>query len=101
MVSNAGHLPPYSDGGELALDPALPLGISPDNAYTEAQLTWGPEWTFISDGVPEATNARGELFGFERTRAISAKPAREIAEAARAWGQNDDITVVTVKRRMS
>ena len=98
VVSNAGHLPPYSDGGELALDPALPLGISPDNAYTEAQLTWGPEWTFVSDGVPEATNARGELFGFERTRAISAKPAREIAEAARAWGQNDDITVVTVRR---
>ena len=26
------------------------------------------------------------------------KPAREIAEAARAWGQNDDITVVTVRR---
>ncbi len=32
-----------------------------------------------------------------RTREISIKPAMDIAEAARAWGQNDDITVVTVR----
>ena len=33
-----------------------------------------------------------------RTREISTKSAGEIAEAAKAWGQNDDITVVTVRR---
>ena len=46
----------------------------------------------------EAENAQRELFGFDRTREISAQSAREIAEAAKAWGQNDDITVVTVRR---
>jgi hypothetical protein len=37
------------------------------------------------------------LFGFERTRALSLQPASEIAEAARLFGQTDDITVVTVE----
>ena len=44
--------------------------------------------------------AQRELFGFDRTREISGKSAREIAEAAKAWGQNDDITVVTVQRSL-
>ncbi len=39
-----------------------------------------------------------ELFGFDRARDISGKSAQEIADAAKAWGQNDDITVVTVRR---
>ena len=54
---------------------------------------------FLSDGVVEAANSAGDLFGFERTREISKKTASEIAEAAKAWGQNDDITVVTVRRQ--
>lgn len=54
--------------------------------------------TLVSDGVVEAENAQRELFGFDRTREISTKSAAEIAEAAKAWGQNDDITVVTVRR---
>ena len=58
----------------------------------------GSRFTFISDGVVEAENAQRELFGFDRTREISTKSAQEIAEAAKAWGQNDDITVVTVGR---
>ena len=53
--------------------------------------------TLISDGVVEATNADGELFGFERALAISRKPAKEIAHVAQAWGQEDDITVVTIR----
>ena len=40
--------------------------------------------------VAEAGNVHRELFGFDRTQ--------EIAEAAKAWGQNADITVVTVRR---
>ena len=44
-------------------------------------------------------NARRELFGFDRTREISKNSAVEIVEAARAWGQSDDITVVTVRRK--
>jgi len=53
--------------------------------------------TFVSDGVIEAANIKGELFGLDRTREISGKSAQEIAEAAKTWSQNDDITVVTVR----
>ena len=65
--------------------------------YDETALASEP-FTFISDGVVEAENAQRELFGFDRTRDISGQSAQEIAEAAKAWGQNDDITVVTVRR---
>jgi len=46
----------------------------------------------------EATNSQGELYGFERTRAISAEPAEKVAQAAQAFGQEDDITVLSVTR---
>ena len=58
----------------------------------------GTPMTFLSDGVVESASASGELFGFERTREISGESASDIAEAARLWGQTDDITVVTVRR---
>ena len=61
-------------------------------------LALGAQVTLVSDGVVEAENAARELFGFERTLEISGKSAQEIAEAAKAWGQNDDITVVTVRK---
>jgi hypothetical protein len=96
-VANAGHPAPYVDGREMDLEPALPLGVTAEAFYLETAVS-GSMFTFVSDGVIEAANAAGELFGFERTREISARPAPEIAEAARAWGQNDDITVVTVRR---
>jgi serine phosphatase RsbU (regulator of sigma subunit) len=50
----------------------------------------------LSDGVLEAQNAQGELLGFERMAALTAKPAAAIADAAQQWGQEDDITVLTV-----
>jgi serine phosphatase RsbU (regulator of sigma subunit) len=96
-VANAGHLPPYLDGRELEVEAGLPLGLAPDVCYAET-TTRGDRFTFVSDGVVEAENAQRELFGFDRTREISTKSAQTIAEAARAWGQNDDITVVTVRR---
>jgi len=46
--------------------------------------------------VPEARNAAGELFGFDRMTAISAQHAEAAAEAAQGVGQEDDITVLTV-----
>jgi len=48
--------------------------------------------------VLEAQNARGELLGFERVRELSRLSAREIADAASAFGQEDDITVVVIER---
>ena len=52
--------------------------------------------TFVSDGVIEATNAGGELFGFDRTEAIAGQPAKVIAAAVQAFGQEDGITVLTL-----
>ena len=99
-VANAGHLPPYRNGEELAVDPGLPLGLAPDSVYEEREfrVEEGDRLTLLSDGVVEARDARGELFGFERTQAISAEPADAIAEAALRYGQADDITVLTLTR---
>ncbi len=96
-IANAGHPSPYCDGREVETEGGLPLGIAPEVAYEDAIVS-GERFTFVSDGVVEAENAKRELFGFDRTREISTQSAAEIAETAKAWGQNDDITVVTVSR---
>jgi hypothetical protein len=98
IVSNAGHPAPYVDGNEFAVEAGLPLGIVVDADYAES-IGQAEGVTLVSDGVVEAENAQRELFGFERTRVISGKSAQEIAEAARVWGQTDDITVVKVWRK--
>jgi serine phosphatase RsbU (regulator of sigma subunit) len=99
-IANAGHLSPYLDGREVALPGALPLGVESGGQYesTSLELRPGSRLTFYSDGVVEAQNPKGELFGFERAREISIEPAAAIAEAAAHFGQSDDITVVTIKR---
>lgn len=96
-LANAGNPAPYLDGREITLEPGLPLGIVSGVAYTEVEVEFTGQLTFLSDGVIEASGASGELFGFDRTREISKRSAQEIAEAAKQWGQNDDITVVTVR----
>jgi serine phosphatase RsbU (regulator of sigma subunit) len=100
VIANAGHLPPYLDGRELYLPGALPLGLTADPVYesTWLQLGKGSRLTFYSDGVVEAQNQKGELFGFERGCELSTRKAGEIAAAAKAFGQRDDITVVTIER---
>jgi hypothetical protein len=97
-MANAGHLAPYRNGSEVAVESGLPLGLTTGIEYAEVslRLATGDRLTFLSDGVVEARNASGELFGFERTRAISAESADKIASAAQAFGQIDDITVLTV-----
>jgi phosphoserine phosphatase RsbU/P len=97
VIANAGHLPPHLDGREADVESGLPLGIVPDAQYAETTVN-GSRFLFISDGVIEAENAQRELFGFDRTREISTRSAQEIASAANAWGQNDDITVLTVRK---
>jgi len=97
-LANAGNLPPYHNGQELEVDSGLPLGLTPEACYSEItfQLSPNDRLTFVSDGVVEATNERRELFGFHRTQAISTQSASTIAEAAKQFGQNDDITVLTL-----
>jgi serine phosphatase RsbU (regulator of sigma subunit) len=100
VIANAGHPAPYRSGEEVEVDPGLPLGIAEDVTYndTEFNMKAGEMLTLLSDGVVEARSASGELFGFERTCAISSESAENIAAAAQLFGQEDDITVLTVKR---
>ena len=99
-IASAGHPAPYCDGVEVEVAAGLPLGVVEGVDWTETHISLQPgaQVTLVSDGVVEAENAQRELFGFDRTRDISGKSAQEIADAAKAWGQNDDITVVTVRR---
>jgi hypothetical protein len=96
-IANAGHLPPYRNGEELSVHSGLPLGIACETyAETIHAFSPGDQLTFISDGIVEARDRAGALFGFDRMRAISRQPAESIAQTARAFGQEDDITVLTV-----
>ena len=99
-IANAGHLSPYLDGREIELPAALPLGVLSTASYETEQfhLAHGSRLTFYSDGVVEAQNEKGELFGFDRAKSISTKSAAAIVEAAKQFGQSDDITVVAIRR---
>ena len=98
-IANAGHLSPYLNGAELPAIPGLPLGIDGGPEYEESQflLDTDGSLTFVSDGIVEARNAAGELFGFDRTLQLSNSGASAIAQAAQAFGQEDDITVLTLQ----
>jgi Stage II sporulation protein E (SpoIIE) len=99
-LANSGHLAPYLNGKEISLEGALPLGVAPgvESTTTRFFLKPGDRLTFVSDGVVEAKNSRQELFGFDRLREISSEEAQRIADAAKRFGQEDDITVLTFTR---
>lgn len=98
-IANAGHMPPYRNGRELDLEGSLPLGITDGAEFGVKTITLEPgdRLTFITDGVVEATNPAKELFGFDRTRAISHQHAAAIVEQVQKFGQEDDITVLGVE----
>jgi serine phosphatase RsbU (regulator of sigma subunit) len=100
-LANAGHLPPYLNGNELAIEGALPLGAIPgiDFPVLHFMLEEGDTLMLMTDGVAEAQNAEGHLFGFERIAEMLLKgvAAAALATAAQAFGQEDDITVLTVR----
>jgi phosphoserine phosphatase RsbU/P len=102
-LANAGHLSPYLDGREVEIPGALPLGAKPGTRYqiTRFQLPMGSRLTFYSDGIVEAKSPKGELFGFERGREISMRPVTAIVDAAKRFGQQDDMTVIAVTREAS
>lgn len=83
---------------QLPLENGLPLGIGEQASYAETEITTDAVVTFVSDGVVEARDAKGELLGFDRMAALTKKRPKKIAEAAQRWGQQDDITVLTVAR---
>jgi Stage II sporulation protein E (SpoIIE) len=99
---NAGHLAPYLNGEPIAMDGALPLGLTEkaQSSMMHFQLEKGDRLMLMSDGITEATDADGSLFGFERVNELmrTAKSVAEIAGAAQAFGQEDDISVISVTR---
>ena len=99
VIANAGHLPPYLNSQEVTLPGGLPLGVLPEVTYDEVRLYLHPgdRILLMSDGVVEARQS-GELFGFGRVHNLSNQSAFYIADAAREFGQEDDITVLTVRR---
>ena len=101
-VANAGHLPPFRDGKEMPVSGSLPLGVSAQSSYEELtfRLQENETLTLYTDGIVEARNHRGELFGFERlSELLATRPeVRELVDAAEGFGQEDDITAVSITR---
>jgi hypothetical protein len=98
VVANAGHISPYIAGREVVTAGALPLGIVPDQRYEQLEglLANGEAFVLMSDGVVEAQSPGKELYGFERLPALTRLAANEIAQTAKLFGQQDDITVMTI-----
>jgi hypothetical protein len=99
-IANAGHLAPYLNGEELQLNNSLPLGLDSAATFEAArfELETSQQLTLMTDGIVEARSKSGELFGFDRTSALSRLSAAAIAQAAQKFGQEDDITVLTLTR---
>jgi sigma-B regulation protein RsbU (phosphoserine phosphatase) len=116
LVANAGHNYPMLLAGEVAeLElSGLPLGVDGDSDYEEAGAVIPPGSSVLlyTDGVTEAARPDGEMFGYERLEALAnasrgLKPRALVARLLhelRAWGggtQDDDITVVALRRRLA
>jgi serine phosphatase RsbU (regulator of sigma subunit)/predicted ester cyclase len=111
--ANAGHDIPYlyrdGDAEELKAR-GMPLGLMPGMGYEEDEIVpkGGESVLFYSDGLVEAHDPKGEMFGFPRLRALIAEHAedRPLEEflmeelysfVGEGWEQEDDITLVTLR----
>jgi len=113
--ANAGHDLPYLRHGgdcEELRARGMPLGLMSKMSYEEreASLTEGDSVLFYSDGLVEAHDPKGEMFGFPRLRALVAEHAEEerplgeflmeelYSFVGQGWEQEDDITLLTLER---
>ena len=82
------------------MEGCLPLGALPDVDFpvTSFCLKKDDHLVFLSDGVVEAQSRTGALFGFDRLQQLLQHPrsAAELGEAAQRFGQEDDISVVSI-----
>jgi serine phosphatase RsbU (regulator of sigma subunit)/predicted ester cyclase len=112
--ANAGHDLPYvrrgGDADELRAR-GMPLGLMLGMSYEENEtiLEAGEAALFYSDGLVEAHNPEGEMFGFPRLRALVAEHGKEHSLGGflmeelnsfvgEGWEQEDDITLLTLRR---
>jgi serine phosphatase RsbU (regulator of sigma subunit) len=112
--ANAGHDLPYlwrgGDAHELRAT-GMPLGLMPGMSYEqkEIELDSGQGVFFYSDGLVEAHDPKGEMFGFPRLRALVAEHGEErslgdflmeelYSFVGEGWEQEDDITLLTLRR---
>jgi hypothetical protein len=102
ILSSAGHPGPFLNLRELELPGALPLGLDSATSYqqVDVQLREGDHFSLYTDGLLEARNPSGELYGFERLEVLfGARPsASQASDEAVAFGQEDDVTVLTLTR---
>jgi serine phosphatase RsbU (regulator of sigma subunit)/predicted ester cyclase len=113
--ANAGHDLPYLRHGgdcEELRARGMPLGLMSKMSYEEREvsLTEGDSVLFYSDGLVEAHDPKGEMFGFPRLRALLAEHAEEerslgevlleelYSFVGEGWEQEDDITLLTLRR---
>jgi len=113
--ANAGHDLPYlhRDGAAEELRATgMPLGLMPGMRYEEKEtiLEAGEAALLYSDGLVEAHDPKGEMFGFPRLRALVAEHAEEerplgeflmeelYSFVGEGWEQEDDITLLTLQR---
>ena len=101
-LANAGHLAPYLNGEPIEMDGALPLGLAEDAEFsvTRFKLSAEDRLMLMSDGVAEARDSKGQLFGFERVQELlqTTQSATQVATAAEEFGQEDDISVILLTR---
>jgi serine phosphatase RsbU (regulator of sigma subunit)/anti-sigma regulatory factor (Ser/Thr protein kinase) len=112
--ANAGHCLPYrrgQDGVHELRATGMPLGLMPGMAYEEKETTLlpGESLFFYSDGLVEAHNPQGEMFGFPRLRGLLASRLSDATLieflqtelsvfTGRDWEQEDDATFLTLER---
>jgi serine phosphatase RsbU (regulator of sigma subunit) len=112
--ANAGHDLPYvrrggGDAEELRAR-GMPLGLMPAINYEEKEIVLqaGEAALFYSDGLVEAHDPKGEMFGFPRLRALIAEHGEErslgdflmeelYSFVGEGWEQEDDITLLTLR----
>jgi serine phosphatase RsbU (regulator of sigma subunit)/predicted ester cyclase len=116
--ANAGHDLPYLHRGRGEAEElrarGMPLGLMPGMGYEQEEtiLEVGESALFYSDGLVEAHDPKGEMFGFPRLRELVADHAEEAALGeylleelysfvGEGWEQEDDITLLTLRRSAS